>query len=253
MPSNIRSLYQARWNSLRWRLLAILGGMFLITLLVIGTSVFYFIFQNEQRFWQERQVEAALQASETVTEFVQRVEDTLHMVGSLEKSELLANPRLLDRLLQQNPAFLELIRLDPAGQIFAWAYQDEPLLANLFTIPQSRWFVQSKAGNLYLGEVQISAASEPYVVMSFPAADGGVVAGRLRINRLWEVVEQLRFGQTGQAYVINQLGQIVAHPNPAVVLNHTSLAGRRWRSCRPRRNRCGSGPIRIFEELTLSA
>ena len=75
--------------------------MFLITLLVIGTSVFYFIFQNEQRFWQERQVEAALQASETVTEFVQRVEDTLHMVGSLEKSELLANPRLLDRLLQR--------------------------------------------------------------------------------------------------------------------------------------------------------
>lgn len=224
--SNIRSLYQARWNSLRWRLLALLGGMFLITLLGIGTSVFYFIFQNEQRFWRERQAEAAWQASETVTGFIQRVEDTLHVVGSLEKSDLLANPRLLDRMLRQNPAFLELIRLDPAGHIFAWAYQDEPLLANLFTIPQSRWFIQSKAGNLYLGEVQISAASEPYIVMSFPAADGGVVAGRVRMNMLREVVEQLRFGQTGQAYVSDQLGQIIAHSNPEVELYRTNLAGR---------------------------
>ena len=61
-PTNLRSRYLNRRHSLRRRLLAILGAMFLITLLLIGASVFYFIFQNEQRTWQERQVEAARHA-----------------------------------------------------------------------------------------------------------------------------------------------------------------------------------------------
>ncbi len=212
--------------SLRWRLLALLGGMFLITLLAIGTGVFYFISQNEQHAWQGRQGEAARHAGDTVVVFVQRMEDTMSLVSSLQRDELIANPQLMPRLLKQNPALLELIRLDANGQIFANAHQDEPILMNLFTVPQSRWFLESQAGKLYLGNVQISSAGEPYLIMSIPAPDGGVMAARLRMNVLWNVVADLRFGETGQAYVVNRQGQIVAHTNPAIALAHTTLQGR---------------------------
>ena len=51
------SVFTSGRNSLRWRLLAVMGGMFLITLAAIGMSVFYFIYANERDFWQERRAE----------------------------------------------------------------------------------------------------------------------------------------------------------------------------------------------------
>jgi signal transduction histidine kinase len=213
-------------KSLRWRLLILLGGMMLVTLLVIGTSVFYFIFQTEQRTWRGRQMEAARFAAETVATFIQHTRSTLAIVSLVERDDLIVEPRIMDELLQQSPALLEMIRLDENGSIFASAYQDAPLLASLFTIPQSRWFLESQAGRLYLGDIQISAESEPYLVISIPTPDGGVVAGRLRMNILWEVVSDLHFGETGQTYVINGEGKIVAHTEPAFVLDNISLRAR---------------------------
>ncbi len=218
--------YQKPRQSLRWRLLTLLGGMLLITLLVIGTAVFSFILENEQHTWQGRQEEAARYAAETVAAFIQRTQNSLILVSLLERDVLETRPQIMGDLLQQSPALLEIIRLDTEGEVFAGAYQDAPLLANLFTIPQSRWFTESKAGRLYLSSVQISSASQPYLIISVPASDGGVVAARLRMNVLWEVVADLYFGETGQAYVVNREGQIVAHTNPKVALAKTTLQER---------------------------
>jgi signal transduction histidine kinase len=216
----------SRSQSMRGRLLVLLGGMLLVTLLVIGTSVFYFISQNEQDAWQGRQGEAARHAAEIVAAFIQRTQVALTLVGLLERGTLVAEPRVMNDLLQQSPVLLEMIRLDANGKVFASANQDAPLLANLFTIPLSRWFIESKAGRLYLGNVQISSTSEPYLILSIPASDGGVVAARLHMNVLWDVVADLHFGETGQAYVVNQEGKMIAHTDPAVALTNTSLAGR---------------------------
>ncbi len=212
-------------HSLRWRLLILLGVIFLITLLIIGAGVYYFILQNEQRTWQGRQQEAAASAGDIVSTFVKRAEDTLGLTGSFHRNDLIANPQVSAQLLEQNSALLELVRVDGQG-ILPGSYQDAPILANSFTIAQSNWFIQAQAGRLYLGEVQISADSEPYLVMAGPALHGGVVAARLRMNILWELVADLNFGQTGQAYVVNPAGQIIAHTDPAIALAHTSLVGR---------------------------
>ena len=216
-----------RRKSLRWRLLSLLAAITLATLLFIGLGVFLFISQNEETTWQERQAEAARYAAETVATFITRIQDTLVVVSQLDKNVLIENPDTLYQMLDQNQAFLELIRLDENGQVFSAAHKDNPLLANLFTIPQSRWFTESKEGRLYLGNVQISSASQPYLIFSIPAPDGGVVAARLQMNVLWDVVSKLNFGETGQAYLVNRESEIVAHKNPEeVVLTKTSLSNR---------------------------
>ncbi len=211
---------------LRRRLLILLTGMILVTLLVIGSSVFYFISQNEQRTWQGRQGEAARHAAETVDTFLLNTEQTLNLVGLLDNETQLMQPEVLDGFLTYSPALLEIVRVDAQGNVLATTDRDKPLLSSSFTIPQSRWFTQSKAGETYLSNVQISTNSEPYLIISVPASDGGVVAGRLQMNVLWNVVSNLTFGETGQAYVVNQDGEIVAHTEPEVALNRTTLAGR---------------------------
>lgn len=225
-PAKKISFSLKRRHSLRWRLLLLLGAILLGTLLAIGTGVYYFILTTEQRTWRQRQNEAASYAVEIVSAFMDRTTSSLNAVGLLDTELLSMRPDLLNQLLTQNPALLEIVRLDNRGHVVEGAYQDAPIIANQFTIPQSVWFQESKAGRLYLGSVQISASSQPYLIIATPAVDGGVVAARLRMNVLWNVVSNLHFGETGQAYIVNQEGHIVAHTNPKVALARTDLSDR---------------------------
>lgn len=215
-----------RRHSLRWRLLTLLGAILLMTLLVIGVGVYYFILTTEQRTWRQRQDEAARYAAEVVSTFMERTVSSLNAAGLLDADLLAVQPNLLDQLLTQNPALLEIVRLDQRGQVISGAYQDAPIIANQFTIPQSVWFLESQKGRLYLGSVQISATSQPYLIMAAPAAASGVIAARLRMNVLWDVVADLHFGETGQAYIVNPQGHIVAHTDPEVALARIDLSDR---------------------------
>jgi GAF domain-containing protein/HAMP domain-containing protein len=194
--------------------------------LVIGLSVFLFISASEERAWQGRQQEAARYAGERVASFIQLVQDSLDLVGLWQRDALEAAPEAMAEVLAQNPALLEVIRLDERGQVVASAARDLPVLANLFTIPQSTWFLEARAGRPYLGGIEISTAKEPYIILAVPAADEGVVAGRLSMDVLWDVVGGIEFGETGRAYVVNQDGQVIAHKDPGVALARTNLRGR---------------------------
>jgi diguanylate cyclase (GGDEF)-like protein/PAS domain S-box-containing protein len=208
----------SRKQSLRWRLLALLAVVLLVTLFTIGASVYRFAFLVEQGAWRGRQREATRNAVETVAAFIHHIEHSLTLVSLLDREYLTAEPQVMRDLLRQDPGLLEIVRLDARGHVFANVSQDVPLLANLFTIPQSNWFLRASAGELYLGNIQVSSSGEPYLIVALPAPDGGVVAARLRMTVLWDLVAAIRFGKTGQAYVVNRDGRIVAHSRPEVVL-----------------------------------
>ncbi len=211
-------------QSLRWRLLTSLGTVLLVMLLAIGTSMLYFVYLTEREAWQGRQGEAARNAGEVVATFLQRMQDSLTTVGLLDRNYLETEPQVMRNLLQQNPALLEMVRMDANGHVIASASRGAPLLTHLFTISQSQWFLDATAGRLHLGSVQISDDNEPYLIIAIPAPDGGVIAGRLRMNVLWDVVADIQFGHTGRAYIVDQKGRIVAHTDPEVVLANKSIA-----------------------------
>ncbi|NTW36271.1 MAG: HAMP domain-containing protein, partial [Syntrophobacteraceae bacterium] len=213
-------------QSLRWQLTRSLGLLAFVFLLVIGASVFHFVASNEEKAWQVRQTEAVRHAVNTLAAFIGRTKDSLVLAGLLNHEYLSTNPGVAERFLRNNPALREIIRLDQDGRILASAHQDVAVLNNLFTIPMSKWFHAAKSGSLYLGNVEISSGNEPYLIISLPAAEGGVTAVRLGMNVLWDEVKHHKFGDTGVAYVVNRQGRIVAHPDTDVVLNFTSLQGR---------------------------
>lgn len=206
--------------------MSLLGATLLITLLTFSLSVFYFVNRAENAAWQGRQSEAARNAAGTVSGFIQRVEDTLIILSIVEPDHHVTDPDELLALLEQNQSLLEVVRTDSAGIVIADVHRDNSVLANLITIPQSQWFLKARAGETYIGNVQLSARNEPYLIMAVPSAEGGVVAARVQMNVLWDVVRNVHFGETGQAYVITRTGQIVAHTNAEVVLNNTSIQDR---------------------------
>ncbi len=213
-------------HRLQRQLLALVIPFLLSSLLIIGGGVYAFTRNTEQQAWRGRQQEAADSASGTVSAFIRETQLALTMVAALDEQTLSENTNILAEVLEYAPAVLEIVRLDEGGARLAAANRGEPLLANLFTIPQSSWFQVARGGSLYLGDVRISSNDEPYLIMAVPAEGRGVVAARIDMRLLWEVVGTIRFGQTGSFYVVDPSGRILAHTNPNIVLANTTIQDR---------------------------
>ena len=213
-------------RSLGGKVMSILGIALLSSMIIFSLSVFYFVNRTEGKAWRGRQAEAASNAAGTVSGFVRRVEDALAVLSMVEPDHLVTDLDELNALLAENPALLEVIRTDSSGAVIASAYRDSNLLTNLITIRQAEWFQQAQAKKIYIGNVQLSANNKPYLIMAVPTPEGGSVAARVEMNVLWEVVQNVHFGALGQAYVITQNGQIIAHTDPNVVINNISIQDR---------------------------
>jgi PAS domain S-box-containing protein len=223
-PASVRK--RRRYYSLRQRLLWAVrsAGLLACGMMVIG--VVGFAYRAESQSWRGRQSEAAENAARKVAEFIEHVNDSLTLTLALGEDELRANPTLLRAVVAHNPALLEITLFSARGKVLASGYSDKPILANLFTIPQSQWFLQAKGGQSYVGDVQVSPVNEPYMVVALPGADGSVVAARVRMTLLWDEVGDLEFGRAGRTYVVTHTGAIIGHTDPAIVLAYTSIAGR---------------------------
>lgn len=224
MTSSSISPIAPRQNLYR-RVMSAVSLIMLFMTLFVAIGVTNFVYRAEQAAWQTRRIEAGRSAALTIDTFIHEIQNYVMLVGTLDRQYLEDNPRIMHRLLEQNQALLELMRLDREGNIFAVAHRNNaPVLAHIFTIRLSSWFSQARAGQAYIGNLQLSATDEPYIIVAMPAADGGVVAGRLRMNVLWDVVSSSRFGQTGIVYMVDREGNLVAHPGRDNVLQRRSLA-----------------------------
>jgi len=226
LKDNWISTLASRQQSLRKSLFSLLGFSVLVIILLTSVTVLLFVYQTEKKAWQGRQGEAALRAADTVSAFLHEIEDHLFLVDMLEPDYLETQPQTLARQLDRNQAALEIVRLNKKGEVLASEFRDIALLTNLFTISQASWFSEASQGRFYLSDVQISSVDAPYLIMAIPASDGGVVAARVSMRVLWDVVADIRFGETGTAYVINQEGRIVGHTDSQIPLANVSLAGR---------------------------
>jgi signal transduction histidine kinase len=211
-------------QSVRRQVLSLLWRAILITLVATVAGVFYSVRLTEHQAWKDFQAEAARNAVRTVATFVQGVQDSLTVVGLLTPDHLASDPQLMEDLLRQNSALLEMVRLDEDGRLVASATAGDVLLVNAFTTPQSTWFSSAASGDLYLGNLQVSPAGNSYLIMAVPARGGGAVGARLRMNVLWDVVAAIHRDPAAQVYVVSDIGRIVAHTDPGVVFAETSLA-----------------------------
>lgn len=215
---------QIKRSSLRTRLqwsvsLFALGGT-----VVLSLMVFLFVARLERMAWQSRQLETAGSIAGTVEALMSRTQGLMDFLGELDPVYLNENASLIVDFLKQNGALLEVLRLNSAGRVISGATQlDQPILTNTFTIPQSSWFLEARQGKSYTGDLQLSAANQPYIILAEPTGDGGVVVALLSMDLLWSRMSSDYPGQTGQAYMVDAGGTLIAYPDPAVIAQRVSI------------------------------
>ncbi len=210
-------------RSLRRQLL----GVFIVAMLVLlvggASAIVALVSKAERDAWEGRQHEATQRVSAVVDGFLERQYHLLRVLAAIGHGAADGTARDLDDFLLDQPALHEVIYLSESGRVLAHAPAGEGGLARLFTIPQSNWFLAARRGERYVSDVQVSASDEPYLIVALPAADGTVVAGRVRMDVLNDVIAGVQLGDSGIGYLVNQGGRVIAHSDPLLVQRQVHL------------------------------
>ncbi|MCU0836971.1 MAG: ATP-binding protein [Chromatiaceae bacterium] len=209
-------------GSLRGQLLALFAGVVVLLLLVSLAGISMLVGETERAGWQGRQREATDRVAEAVGGYIARQRNLLEVVQAFGRDELAELTHALEDLLRDQPELLELIYVSAAGRVVAAAPRDGALLAHRHSIPQAGWFLRAGGGSTYVDDLQVSDEDDPYLILAVPAP-GGVIAARLRMDVLNQVIAGLHFGEAGIAYLINQSGRVIAHSDARLVAEGARL------------------------------
>ena len=94
----------------------------------------------------------------------------------------------------------------------------------------------ARAQRVWYGPVSYSNASEPFMQLAVSGnrRAAGVAIADINLKFIGEVISAIRVGQAGYAFVVDQPGRIIAHPDITLVLQgtdeQTSLGLVRWRN-----------------------
>ncbi len=215
-------------RSLTRRVSFVLTMLIAAALIISGSLVARQSFLVQEQEILARQVSVAAQAAIQIESFIERLRSELDVLTRAGHGELTHTGEYLSDVLDLEPAFLELIIIDPDGNILNSAATGDVVLGNLFTIQQAQWFLQAGVGREYLSGLQVSPTNEPYVILAQPIfvenRVEGIIASRVDMRVLWETVADIEVGQTGLAYVVNRSGILIAHPDADVVLSGVNLS-----------------------------
>jgi len=221
-------------KSLRTRLTVYFIGLALIPLLIVGILVAYQSFRTQSAQAIEIQSQNAKHVAGQVENYIQTRENELlaavDAVGMMNERDEQVN--LLTRLLSYQKIYNDLALMDNHGreQLFLSNNEVEtgrPLI-NHTNSPEFE--LPSQTGEIYLGPVTFDdRTAEPLMLISVPLFDPRsgelqyVLAANFRFKPIWELVAQADLTGNSIVYLVDRENQVIAHPNPSVVLRGTQF------------------------------
>jgi signal transduction histidine kinase len=141
------------------------------------------------------------------------------------------NPRsqtiIINKVLEDyHPIFNKVFVIDKSGKVISTSGQK----VSSETYANESFFIHIVEGkHRYITHVKFDDAQNPFIIFSYPIVQSGhiigVLAGEVNIERIWKLVDEIKIGKTGNAFIIGSTGQAIAHPNKYNVMNEIRVLG----------------------------
>jgi GAF domain-containing protein/anti-sigma regulatory factor (Ser/Thr protein kinase) len=202
-------------------------------LLVNSAFDFWFSYQENKASLVRIQQEKAEAATRRIEEFIGEIERQIGWTTHAQWASGPLDQRRQDyfRLLRQEPPITELSELDVQGRecltvsrLKMDVVPDPPCTGT--DLSQSPAFTGAKANRIWFSPVYFRKESEPYMTLAM-AREGrkaGVTVAEINLKLIWDVITGLKIGQSGYAYVVDERGRLIAHPDISLVLRDTDLS-----------------------------
>jgi serine phosphatase RsbU (regulator of sigma subunit) len=134
-----------------------------------------------------------------------------------------------ERLLRESPALTDILYINSDGrERLHVSRMNLNLIGRGVDHAQDPLFESARAqpSSMVYGHLFFGTGSEPFVTMARaePGPNGGVLMADINLTFLRDVVSGIRIGTSGRAYVVDDGGSLVAHPDFSLVLRQTDLS-----------------------------
>lgn len=203
-------------------------------LLASGLLGLYFSYDDTRAAVVALQREKALGVAYRIEQFISEIEHRIAWIdqprvdgresdgrGTFERRH-----QGLIRLLHQAPAITDVSWLDEAGReqlkVSRLAIDRLRSGADLSATPAFR---AARPQQPYFSHVYFRQQTEPYMTLARVSEHrgGGVVVVEVNLKFVWDAIAQIHVGKSGYAYVVDNRGHLVSHPNISLVLQKTDL------------------------------
>lgn len=210
-------------TSLFWKYFRTLFAAVVVALVVAGGSEAWLGYADQRaRLSDLLDAEARLAAAK-IEDFVEGIRDQMGWMVQLPWSDTPGDRRRLDalRLLNQAPAIASVTLIDGAGR--------ERVFVSRIGLNRLEGgddhsgrpaVIGARADRVWFSPVAFHDGSEPFVTIAVAGtrASAGIAVAEVNLKFIWEVVSAIRIGRTGDAFVLDGPGRLIAHPDISLVL-----------------------------------
>lgn len=207
------------------RFLLIAGGLVIINLLWLIPAV-----RNIRSSASLFSLQVAHRVNGGVATFLEAALDELIDASQQITVDPARRHNMLDRLLKRNQGFRTIAVIDASG--FETIRIDRFQLIkkeDLRFLGEEPYFLSTRKGAPYFGNVFITAEWEPHVVLAVPINNdkdaGGVLTATMNLRYLVRGLQELH-PREGLAYVVDRQGFLIVHPNITSILKRINLGSR---------------------------
>jgi signal transduction histidine kinase len=199
---------------------------------VVGVSSglgLYFSYQENLEAQKKIQVEKAKLAATQLQDFFSQIEKYLFVASlSATSGEDAQQQKLaLLKVLRVAPAVTDIQVIDRHGieKVSVSRLALDHLDKNTDRSGE-RFFTETRTGKVWYSSVFYLKETEPYIKISLLSAgrNPSFVVANINLKFIYEVIGRLKIGETGYAYVVDTLGDLIASPDTSAVLKQTNLS-----------------------------
>ena len=198
------------------------------TLVANGFLDIWFSYREQKALLIRIQSEQADAVAAKISQFIKEIESQVGWATELPWSPATTEQRRLDalRLLRQVPAIIELAQLDSAGkERLRVSRVAMDVIDSRVDRSNEAAFAEAVARKIYRGPVHFRVESEPFMTLALTGArrEAGVSVVEVNLTFIWDVISQIKVGERGRAYVIDEQSRLIAHPDISLVLSNSDL------------------------------
>jgi two-component system, NtrC family, sensor kinase len=236
MIASVRALLN-RVTGRAWKVRGRLFLKYVAALVVICLALIVYVEVEIWGFYQDRkksiiriEQEQAKLAAKEIGDFVYQIETQLAWTTYSPwgaAASVQQRIELWRLLLRQVPAITEVALLDSEGrEELRVSRLGLDVVGSGTDFSKDPKFVETVARRVYHGPVYFRSESEPYLTLALARAVARptVSAAEVNLKFIWNTISQIKVGANGRAYVVDQQGRLIAHPDISLVLRRMDLS-----------------------------
>jgi adenylate cyclase len=194
-----------------------------VPLIANGASEAWFGYRDQRSMLSARLHAEAVSAAGKIAAFLDDITDQLQWTVQLPWRDGMDERHRFDvlRLMRQVPAVVEVVLVDGTGvERLRVTRVDPDVVDSGIDRANDPAVLGVRSGRIWYGPVTLHEGSEPHMTISVAGARAGygVTIAVINLKLIWDVISAIHIGQSGDAFVLDRSGRLVAHPDISLVL-----------------------------------